>query len=117
MPGNPRAIVRDAEREYPVRVRLALPGNGLGKMIEEMHAWLDENCGADGWTIAPAGTRGVVNDAIAVYFRDATLAAAFVARWCAGGTAVTENGAFKPRRDAPKRRVPSAPHSSPPRGA
>jgi hypothetical protein len=46
-----------------------------------MHAWLDDNC-ADGWDITPAG-RCVVNDAIAVYFRDAALAAAFAARWCA----------------------------------
>jgi len=28
--------------------------------------------------------RGPLNDAIAIYFNDATLAAAFVARWCAG---------------------------------
>jgi hypothetical protein len=49
-----------------------------------MHAWLDENCGADGWVMAPAGLRGVVNDAVALYFLDATLAAAFVSRWCAG---------------------------------
>jgi vacuolar-type H+-ATPase catalytic subunit A/Vma1 len=26
--------------------------------------------------------RGIVNDAIAVYFRDATMDAAFAARWC-----------------------------------
>jgi len=31
--------------------------------------------------MAPAGL-GVVNDAIATYFRDAALAASFVARWC-----------------------------------
>lgn len=29
----------------------------------------------------PSGLRGVVNDAVAVYFRDPTVGAAFVARW------------------------------------
>jgi len=28
--------------------------------------------------------RGVLNDAISLYFADATLASAFVARWCVG---------------------------------
>jgi hypothetical protein len=39
-----------------------------------MRAWLDDNCGAYGWEITPAGLRGVINDAIAVYFRGAALA-------------------------------------------
>jgi hypothetical protein len=43
-----------------------------------------ENCGADSWAVRPSGTRGVLNDAISIYFADATLASAFVARWCAG---------------------------------
>jgi hypothetical protein len=80
MPGNPRAIVAAAEREFSVRVRVALPGAGLGRTLEGMHAWLDQNCGADSWSTAPAGSHGVVNDAVAFYFRNATLAAAFVAR-------------------------------------
>ena len=42
-----------------------------------MHAWLDENCGADGWAMTPTGLRGVVNDVVAMYFLDATLASAF----------------------------------------
>jgi hypothetical protein len=53
---------------------------GLGARLTEMYAWLDENCGADGWTM----TRGVVNDAVAIYFLNATSAVAFVSRWCAG---------------------------------
>jgi hypothetical protein len=35
-----------------------------------------------GWT-TPAGMRGVVNDALGIYFLDVTLASAFVARWYA----------------------------------
>jgi hypothetical protein len=47
-----------------------------------MHAWLDANCGADGWAMTPAGRRGVVNDAVAIYFLDATSVTAFVSRCC-----------------------------------
>jgi hypothetical protein len=32
-----------------------------------------------------SGARGVVNDSIAVYLADATIASAFVARWCVVG--------------------------------
>jgi hypothetical protein len=34
--------------------------------------------------MTPSGMRGVLNDAVSIYFTDATLASAFVARWCAG---------------------------------
>jgi hypothetical protein len=43
-----------------------------------MTAWLDENCGVDGWAITPSGTRGVLNDALSIYFGNATIAGAFV---------------------------------------
>jgi hypothetical protein len=33
-----------------------------------------------GWALTPSGTRGVLNDADSIYFVDATLAGAFVAR-------------------------------------
>jgi hypothetical protein len=36
-----------------------------------MTAWLDENCGADGWAMTPSGIRGVVNDAVSIHFLDA----------------------------------------------
>jgi hypothetical protein len=68
---------------FPVRVRIAVPPEGLGSRLDQIIAWLDANCGADGWTSAPSSTRGVVNDALAVYFLDATIASAFLARWCA----------------------------------
>jgi hypothetical protein len=64
-------------------VKVAIPPMGFGERLNRMHDWLDDNAGADGWEITPAGVRGVINDAIAVYFRDAALAAAFAARWCA----------------------------------
>jgi hypothetical protein len=62
-----------------------------------MTAWLDENCGADGWVMTPSGIRGVRNDAVSVYFLDATLASAFVARWCAGYKVETTEGVLRVR--------------------
>jgi hypothetical protein len=61
--------------------------------------WLDGNCGADGWAMTPSGIRGVPNDAVSVYFADATLASAFVARWCAGSKVETAGGVFQVRED------------------
>ena len=66
------------------RVLLAVPLDGFGAQLGVMRAWLDETCGAAGWASAPAGTRGVINDAIAVYFVEAQHAAAFVRRFCCG---------------------------------
>jgi hypothetical protein len=80
MPGNPREMITAAERLFPVRIRLGIPPGGLCQRYTHMTAWLDENCGAGSWAVTPSGTRGVLNDAISIYFADATLASAFVAR-------------------------------------
>jgi hypothetical protein len=32
--------------------------------LDQIKAWLGENCGADGWAMTPSGTRGVLNDAL-----------------------------------------------------
>ena len=82
MAASSKLMITEAERRFPCRIKLGVPTGGFGTRLTEMHAWLDENCGADGWAMTPAGLRGVVNDAVAVYFLDATVAAAFVARWC-----------------------------------
>ena len=50
----------------------------LGSRPDQMTAWLDANCGADAWAITSSGIRGVVNDALAICFLDATMATAFV---------------------------------------
>jgi hypothetical protein len=76
-----------------------------------MHAWLDDNCGADGWEITPAGMRGVINDAIAVYFRDATMAAAFAARWCAPAGSGVGEGFLRIWDNEPVQRVPARPQT------
>ena len=84
MPGNPRDIIVSAERRFPVRIRVGVPPDGFGQRYAQLTAWLDENCGANGWAITPSGMRGALNDAVSIYFLDATLASAFVARWCVG---------------------------------
>ena len=84
-----RRAISDTERRFPVRIRVGVPPRGLGDRLDQIQTWLDANCGVDGWAMAPAGLRGPLNDAIAIYFNDATLAAAFVARWCAGYRVVT----------------------------
>ena len=117
MPGSPRKAQRDAERNFPVRVRIALPQDGFGRQLSVMHAWLDEVCGEAGWTSAPAGLVGVVNDAVAFYFDDAAFAQAFVNRFCCGYRPVEINraveGAFSLRTDAPAPRRAALVHKTP----
>jgi hypothetical protein len=87
-----RDLIVSAERRFPVRIRIGVPPGGFGQRYTEMTSWLDENCGADGWAMTPSGMRGVLNDAVSTYFLDATLASAFVARWCAGYKIETAEG-------------------------
>jgi hypothetical protein len=113
MAASSRMMITEAERRFPMRIRVALPAGGLGKRLTEMHEWLDQNAGADGWAMTPSGTRSVINDAIAVYFADATIASAFVARWCAGHRAEAADGLFRVREDVPTPRVGAAYHTAP----
>jgi hypothetical protein len=104
---------RQAERHFPVRVRIALPPEGLGRQIEIMHAWLDQTCGVDGWATAPAGLIGVINDAIAFYFHSAAFAHAFVVRFCCGYRVESVEGAFSLRNDSPPQRRGASVHKIP----
>ena len=113
MPGNPRDMIMMAERRFAVRIRIGVPADGLGRRHAQITAWLDENCGSDGWAMTPSGTRGVLNDAISVYFADATLASAFVARWCVGSKVETTGGVFQVREDEPAPRVGAGLHRTP----
>ena len=113
MPGNLREIITTAERRFPVRIRIGVPPDGFGRRHTEMTARLDENCGADGWAMTPSGMRGVLNDAVSIYFLDATLAGAFVARWCAGSRTETDGGVFRIRDDEPAPRIGAGLHRTP----
>ena len=113
MPGNPREMITAAEQRFPVRIRIGVPPKGLGPSHARMTAWLDENCGADGWAITPSGTRGVLNDAFSIYFGNATIAGAFVARWCVATRVETIGGVFQIREDEPEPRVGAVLHRTP----
>ncbi len=104
---------REAEHRFPVRIRIGIPPEGLGNRLGQMNAWLDANCGVDGWTSTPSSTQGVVNDAFAIYFADAALASAFVARWCAMQRVEIVDGAYQVRNDEPTPRVGAALHRTP----
>jgi hypothetical protein len=112
MPGNPRETMT-VDRSFPVRIRIAVPSGGLGRRLIQMTAWLDENCGSDGRAMTPSGVRAVLNDAISLYFADATLASAFVARWCLGSKVKTAGGVFLLREDEPAPRVGAGLHRTP----
>jgi hypothetical protein len=106
-------VHRQAEKRFPVRVRIAVPPDGLGRQLEIMQAWLDETCGAAGWAMAPAGFIGILNDALALYFADAAFAHAFVARFCCGYRVEAIEGAFTVRSDAPPTRRGAPVHKTP----
>jgi hypothetical protein len=91
-------MITEAERRFPARIRIGVPPEGLGRQLSAMTAWLDANCGAANWAMTAAGLRGVVNDALAIYFLDTALANAFVARWCLGYRVETDEGSFRLRR-------------------
>jgi hypothetical protein len=57
--------------------------------------------------------RGVLNDAISIYFADAMLASAFVARWCIGSKAETMAVYSRLREDEPVPRIGVGLHRTP----
>ena len=113
MAGNPRDMITLADRRFPVRIRIGVPPGGFGQRYAQITARLDENCGADGWAMTPSGMRGVLNDAVSIYFLDATLASAFVARWCVGSKVETADGVFRVRGDELAARTGVAMHRTP----
>jgi hypothetical protein len=104
---------RDAERRFPVRIRIAVPDRGLGERLNQMHEWLDQNAGSDGWAMTPSGVRGMLNDPTSIFFADATIASAFVARWCRGHKAGAVDGLLWIRDDEPVPRVGAVHHKTP----
>ena len=60
--------------------------------------------------MTPFGMRGVLNDAVSIYFTDAAFASAFVARWCAGYKVETAEGVLRVRTDEPAATARAAMH-------
>jgi hypothetical protein len=89
-----------------------VPPGGIGTRYTPMVDWLDEHCGVDGWSITPAGMRGLLNDALAVYVNTPACALAFVERWLVRGD--DPPGFYELRQDEPAKRVPLPSHKSPP---
>jgi len=108
--GTRERLSTDAEGWFPVRIVIKLPPHGVGAIFTPIEEWLDENCGIAGWSITPAGTSGVLNDAIAVHVNTPTCAVGFVTRWCVSGD---PSGFYELRQDEPARRVASQPHKTP----
>jgi hypothetical protein len=113
MAASSKLMMIEAERRFPVRIRIGVPPEGLSSRLDRMRVWLDENCGADGWALTPSGMRGVLNDALSIYFLDPTLASAFVARWCSGYKVETAEGVFRVRDDEPTPRIEAGLHRTP----
>jgi hypothetical protein len=113
-----KQAVRDAERRFPVRIKIAVPPEGLGSRLDQIIAGLAANFGwtstpssfAFGETARSASTRGVVNDALAIYFADVTIASAFVACWCAVQQVEIEDGVYRVRDNEPTPRIGAALH-------
>ena len=55
----------------------------------------------------------MLNDALSFYFADATLASAFVARWCVWAKVEAAGGVFQMRGDEPEPRVGAGLHRTP----
>src|SRR5690349_18683538 len=101
MAASSKLMIGEAERRFPVRIRIGVPPDGLGTRLDRITAWLDDNCGADGWAITPSRLPGAVNHAVAVHFVEPALAGAFIARWCRAARAETVDGAFQVRDAEP----------------
>jgi hypothetical protein len=54
-----------------------------------------------------------MNDALAVYFLDASIASAFVVRWCAAQRFEILDGVYRVRDDEPTPRVGASLHKTP----
>jgi len=61
--------------------------------------------------------RGVLNDTASIYFADATLASAFVSRWCVAAKVEIAGGVFQVREDEPEPRIGAGLHRRLERGS
>ena len=72
-----------AERHFPVRVRISVPANGLGMVLNRMYVWLDEAVGRGRYWIGSEAGYGR-SDAALFYFVDVSDAKRFVDQFSCG---------------------------------
>ena len=78
MPMARRSIPR-AKRDddaLPIRIKLAVPPEGLGKRLDEMNEWLRANLPREAYAVH--GARTIGGDEMGVYFLTLADAAAFL---------------------------------------
>lgn len=79
VPAVSRHSIRQAKRDdlaFPVRVKVRVPVEGLGSLLDDMQSWLNENVGAVDH--ACHNQPGLACSTAAFYFRDTEAATAFV---------------------------------------
>ncbi|SRR6266436_43149 len=105
-------LIAEVERRFPVRIRIGVRQTAWALGSIGSRAGSTRTVAQTGG-MTPSGTRCVLNDALSIYFADATLASAFVARWCAGYKVETAGGVFQVREDEPTPRVAPTLHRIP----
>jgi len=73
---SPSPQKRRDEQRFPVRIRIEVPEEGFGRQLDEMHQWLTDNAGRDGFAWHADTLPGL--DASAVFLRDERLVGTFV---------------------------------------
>lgn len=71
----------EAERSFPVRVRVPVPPRGLGQRLNEMHAWLRARAPDGGHFV---GAERGPPEAALVYFKSIAMAHAFCDAFACG---------------------------------
>lgn len=66
MPRRTRAQQKTDDLAFPVRVKFAVPGRGLGEVSTRMHQWLKDELGAGRFAVHSA--QAISSAAIGVYF-------------------------------------------------
>lgn len=58
------------ERRFPIRLLFRVPGDGLGRTLDDMHDWLREHVARQDYAVHACGRGPSGDDRMAVYFRE-----------------------------------------------
>lgn len=64
------------DNAFPIRVKIKIPPNGLGNLLDDIHTWLQAHVGDTRYS--NQSVKGVYCHATAYYFRDLSDAQAFL---------------------------------------